>query len=104
MSSEAQQKWDLMHTFGYSYICQPPQKFWDDEEFLFQRDILLQQVHHDVHRTDWKTIYTGTLSFAPSRRHTRMLRRITKHLKMDRQRPSMKVFGRMLSEWMKKEK
>jgi hypothetical protein len=65
MSSEAQQKWDLMHTFSYSYICQPPQKFWNDEEFLFQRDILLQQVHHDVHRTDWKTIYARYSEFRP---------------------------------------
>ena len=57
MNKEAQKKWDIMHTFSYSYICQPPQKYWEDEEFLFQRDILLQQVHHDVHRTDWEIIY-----------------------------------------------
>ena len=65
MNKEAQKKWDIMHTFSYSYICQPPQKYWEDEEFLFQRDILLQQVHHDVHRTDWKIIYGRYSEFRP---------------------------------------
>ena len=65
LSSEAQRKWDLLHTFSYAYICQPPEKYWDDEDFMFQRDVLLQQVHHDVHRTDWKTIYARYSEFLP---------------------------------------
>lgn len=32
---------------------------------MFQRDILLQQVNHDVHRTDWKTIYARYSEFHP---------------------------------------
>jgi hypothetical protein len=65
--SEAQRKWDLMHTFSYAYICQPPQEYWDDEEFMMHRDILLNQVHHDVHRTDWKTIYSRYNEYLPIR-------------------------------------
>jgi uncharacterized protein YktA (UPF0223 family) len=65
MRNEAQEKWDLLHTFSYSYICQPPRKYWDDEEFLFQRDILVEQVQHDVHKTDWKTIYARYSEFKP---------------------------------------
>ena len=65
--SEAQKKWDLMHTFSYAYICQPPQEYWDDEEFMMHRDILLNQVHHDVHRTDWKTIYSRYNEYLPIR-------------------------------------
>ena len=65
MNSEAQQKWDLIHLFSYSYICQPPKKYWDDEEFMYQREILFQQVAHDIHTTDWKTIYTRYSDFRP---------------------------------------
>ena len=54
---EAQRKWDLMHTFSYSYICQPPRAYWDDEAFMADRETLLVQVASDVHRTDWKRIY-----------------------------------------------
>mgnify|MGYP006275129837 CR=1 FL=1 len=65
LDSEAQRKWDILHTFSYAYICQPPEQYWDDEEFMYQRDILLQQVHHDVHRTDWKTIYSRYGDYLP---------------------------------------
>jgi hypothetical protein len=65
--SEAQIKWDLMHTFSYAYICQPPKEYWEDEEFMMQRDILFNQVHHDVHRTEWKTIYSRYNEFLPIR-------------------------------------
>lgn len=65
MNSEAQDKWDLMHTFSYAYICQPPRKYWDDEEFLFQLDILFQKIDYNVHRTDWKTIYGRYSEFKP---------------------------------------
>lgn len=56
-----------MHTFSYAYICQPPEEYWEDEDFMMQRDILLSQVHHDVHRTDWKTIYSRYNEFFPIR-------------------------------------
>ncbi len=56
-----------MHTFSYAYICQPPEEYWEDEDFMMQRDILLSQVHHDVHRTDWKTIYSRYNEFLPIR-------------------------------------
>jgi hypothetical protein len=65
--SEGQKKWDLMHTFSYAYICQPPEEYWEDEEFMMHRDILFGQVHHDVHRTDWKTIYSRYNEFLPIR-------------------------------------
>lgn len=65
--SEAQKKWDLMHTFSYAYICQPPKEYWEDEDFMLQRDILFGQVHNDVHRTDWKTIYGRYNEFLPIR-------------------------------------
>lgn len=66
-SSEAQIKWDLMHTFSYAYICQPPKEYWEDEEFMFQRDILFNQVANDVHQTDWKTIYGRYNEYLPIR-------------------------------------
>jgi hypothetical protein len=65
--SEAQKKWDLMHTFSYAYICQPPREYWEDEEFMMHRDILFGQVHYDVHRTDWKTIYSRYNEYLPIR-------------------------------------
>lgn len=66
-SSEAQNKWDLMHTFSYAYICQPPREYWDNEDFMLQRDILFNQVAKDVHRTDWKTIYGRYSEYLPIR-------------------------------------
>jgi hypothetical protein len=54
---EAQEKWDLMHTFSYAYICQPPAE-WDGEEFELQREALFAIVGPTVHKTDWKSIYS----------------------------------------------
>jgi len=65
--SEAQNKWDLMHTFSYAYICQPPKEYWNDEDFMLQRDILFNQVANDVHRTDWQTIYGRYNEYLPIR-------------------------------------
>jgi hypothetical protein len=67
MTSEGQEKWDLMHTFSYAYICQPPKEYWEDEEFMLQREVLFNQVHNDVHRTDWKTIYGRYSEYLPIR-------------------------------------
>lgn len=55
--NEAQEKWDLMHTFSYAYICQPPDQ-WDGEEFELQRETLFGQMGYTVHKTDWKSIYS----------------------------------------------
>jgi len=66
-SFEAQNKWDLMHTFSYAYICQPPREYWDNEEFMLQREILFNQVAKDVHHTDWKTIYGRYNEYLPIR-------------------------------------
>lgn len=65
--SEAEVKWDLMHTFTYAYICQPPSEYLSDEEFMLHRDILFNQIGNDVHRTDWKTIYSRYKDYLPIR-------------------------------------
>jgi hypothetical protein len=67
LSSEAQAKWDLMHTFSYAYICQPPDEYRNDEEYMLQRDILFNQIANDVHRTDWKSIYARYNEYLPIR-------------------------------------
>lgn len=54
--SSEQRKWDILHTFCYAYICQPPQDFWEDKQFMEERDFLLRAVKNNVHVTDWKQI------------------------------------------------
>lgn len=66
-NQEAQRKWDLMHTFSYAYICQPPKEYWEDEEFMLHRDVLFNQVANDVHKTDWSTIYKRYNEYLPIR-------------------------------------
>ena len=55
-SNPSQRKWDILHTFCYAYICQPPQDFWEDKQFMEERDFLLRAVKNNVHVTDWKQI------------------------------------------------
>ena len=55
-SNPSQRKWDILHTFCYAYICQPPQEFWEDKQFMEERDFLLRAVKNNVHATDWKQI------------------------------------------------
>jgi hypothetical protein len=58
-SDPIQRKWDILHTFCYSYICQPPQEYWGDEEVMAERNKLLELVENDVHRTNWKSILSA---------------------------------------------
>jgi len=58
-SDPVQRKWDILHTFCYSYICQPPQEYWEDEEFMKERNELLELVENDVHRTNWKQLLSA---------------------------------------------
>ena len=55
-SDPTQRKWDILHTFCYAYICQPPQDFWEDKQFMEERDFLFRAVKNNVHVTDWKQI------------------------------------------------
>jgi hypothetical protein len=54
-----QRKWDILHTFCYAYICQPPREVWEDEEIMAERDELLEMVGNCVHSTDWKSILSA---------------------------------------------
>jgi hypothetical protein len=54
--SSDERKWDILHTFCYAYICQPPQEYWEDKQFMEERDFLLRAVKNNVHVTDWKQI------------------------------------------------
>lgn len=55
-SDPTQRKWDILHTFCYAYICQPPQEYWEDKQFMEERDFLMQAMKNNVHVTDWKQI------------------------------------------------
>jgi len=55
-SNITERKWDILHTFCYAYICHPPQEFWEDKQFMEERDFLLRAVKNNVHATDWKQI------------------------------------------------
>lgn len=54
--SSDQRKWDILHTFCYAYICQPPQEYWEDKQFMEEREFLFRAVKNNVHVTDWKQI------------------------------------------------
>ena len=54
--SSDERKWDILHTFCYAYICHPPQEYWEDKQFMEERDFLLRAVKNNVHVTDWKQI------------------------------------------------
>lgn len=56
LSDIDQRKWDILHTFCYAYICQPPQEIWDDAEMMAERNELLEMVDNCVHSTNWKSI------------------------------------------------
>lgn len=58
-SDPTQRKWDILHTFCYAYICQPPQELWGDAEAMKERNELLELVGNSVHSTDWKSILTS---------------------------------------------
>jgi len=62
---EAQQRWDLLHSFCYSYICQVPKKYMNDEEYRAHRDVLFDLVANDVHRTNWKDIFSRYQNYLP---------------------------------------
>lgn len=55
-SDPTQRKWDILHTFCYAYICQPPQEYWEDKQFMEERDFLMRAMKNNVHVTDWKQI------------------------------------------------
>lgn len=59
LSDIDQRKWDILHTFCYAYICQPPQEYWDDEEFMAERNELIELVDNCVHSTNWKSILSA---------------------------------------------
>jgi hypothetical protein len=55
-NTSAQRKWDIVETFCYAYICQPPQEYWGDDEFMAERDFLLNAIGNNVHVTNWKQV------------------------------------------------
>lgn len=57
-TQEAQDKWDLMNIFSYSYICQPPKIIKDNEQAMVEREMLFQMAGNNIHVTNWKTIYS----------------------------------------------
>jgi hypothetical protein len=59
LSDIDQRKWDILHTFCYAYICQPPQEIWDDAEMMAERNELLEMVDNCVHSTNWKSILSA---------------------------------------------
>lgn len=59
LSDIDQRKWDILHTFCYAYICQPPHEYLDDEEFMAERNELLELVDNCVHSTNWKSILSA---------------------------------------------
>lgn len=58
-SDPTQRKWDILHTFCYAYICQPPQEAWSDEEMMEERKELFEMVGNSVHDTDWKSLLSS---------------------------------------------
>jgi len=56
-SNQAQRKWEIVETFCFSYICQPPQEYWEDDEFMAEREFLLKAIGNNVHVTNWKQIF-----------------------------------------------
>jgi hypothetical protein len=55
-SNPTQRKWDILHTFCYAYICIPPEEYWEDENFMEERNFLLPAMKNSVHDTDWKAV------------------------------------------------
>lgn len=58
-SDPTQRKWDILHTFCYAYICQPPQETWDDAQVMEEQKELLEMVDNCVHSTNWKSILSA---------------------------------------------
>ena len=56
-NTPAQRKWEIVETFCFSYICQPPQEYWGDDEFMAEREFLLKAIGNNVHVTNWKQIF-----------------------------------------------
>jgi len=56
-SNPAQRKWEIVETFCFSYICQPHPEYWEDDEFMAEREFLLKAIGNNVHVTNWKQIF-----------------------------------------------
>jgi hypothetical protein len=65
LSESDQRKWDVLHTFCYAYICQPPQEMWEDAEFMAHRNELFELVGNCVHSTNWKSILSAKSQMRP---------------------------------------
>jgi hypothetical protein len=55
-SNESKRKWEILETFCFAYICQPPQGCEQDEEYMAHRDFLMKAVGNSVHTTNWKQV------------------------------------------------
>lgn len=56
-SNEAKRKWEILETFCFAYICQPPKEYWGDEQFMAEREFLLNAIGNNVHVTNWKQVF-----------------------------------------------
>ena len=54
---EKQEKWDLMETFLYAYISQPPDEIWNDEKSREEWEWMHPLLGWDVFQTNFKEIY-----------------------------------------------
>ena len=56
-NTPAQRKWEIVETFCFSYICQPPYGMERDDEYMAHRQFLLNAIGNNVHVTNWKQIF-----------------------------------------------
>lgn len=56
-SNAAKRKWEILETFCFAYICQPPYGMEQDDEYMAHRDFLMKAIGNNVHVTDWKQIF-----------------------------------------------
>ena len=56
-SNESKRKWEILETFCFAYICQPPKEYEQDEEYMAHRDFLMKAIGNNVHVTNWKQLF-----------------------------------------------
>jgi hypothetical protein len=62
---QPENKWALAKCYIYSYIAQPPREFWDDAEFMDQREFLLAFLGFTIFKTDFNVIFANYRNHRP---------------------------------------
>lgn len=65
LEQQLENKWPLAKCYIYSYIAQPRREFWNDPEFMQQREYLLPFIGWTIYKTDFNVIFANFRYFRP---------------------------------------